>query len=465
MVRSIAVENFRAFQKQGLELKPITVLIGPNNSGKSSLVSALALLAQTVRSPDTDSPISLRGEFEDLGTYRDMVFRNDRRKRVSFVVAVDVPGEPVAPGRPSRAGRPPRASENDVVEFAFRLQYRDRRREIVIERLDVRSSIHGALLQCRYSPSAEDLLVSFLRGSESPESVARGALFMRNFLPMGAGLLFRAGPSGIADREAGPARETAEAVERATWALWSALESVEFVGPFREPPARTYLFAGGRPASVGPTGGKAVEMLASDASRRGRALVPMADRLSRWMSDAGMASSLSLEALTDRHFELKLTHPVTGERENVADVGYGCSQVLPVLIAGYSLLARPRHVPPVLVVQQPELHLHPRAQAELAAFFAELCREGVYTVIETHSEHLVVRLQSYVADPEVPLSADDVAVYYVHPENAATKVAKRMRLDETGTFIDEWPEGFFPEGLDEAKRLARMRLKRAREGA
>ena len=113
------------------------------------------------------------------------------------------------------------------------------------------------------------------------------------------------------------------------------------------------------------------------------------------------------------------------------------------------------------MIEQPEIHLHPRAQAELGRFFATLYQRSVQSIIETHSEHLILRLQQYVANGEI--SAADIVFYYVYAKGGR-KVVKRLSVDSLGRFVEEWPDGFFPERLEEAKNLARARFEHGAVG-
>lgn len=136
------------------------------------------------------------------------------------------------------------------------------------------------------------------------------------------------------------------------------------------------------------------------------------------------------------------------------DVGVGMSQLVPVIVAAV-------HDDFGLVkIEQPELHLHPAAQVELGDLFIESARkhEGMERVflIETHSEHLILRLLRRIretAESELPpdivgLKADDLSVIYVEPVRDKIRI-KRMRIDEAGEFRDRWPNGFFGERAEE----------------
>ncbi len=140
-----------------------------------------------------------------------------------------------------------------------------------------------------------------------------------------------------------------------------------------------------------------------------------------------------------------------GRKHLFEDVGSGIGYLLPVLCAifrpfgdiGLSVFS----------VQQPELHIHPALQAAMGDVFIEACAESRQVMIETHSEHLLLRilkrirqthLQAAIA-PELKINADDVCVLYFDPSPDGTTSVKRLRITEDGEFMDRWPRGFFAE--------------------
>ena len=123
------------------------------------------------------------------------------------------------------------------------------------------------------------------------------------------------------------------------------------------------------------------------------------------------------------------------------DVGYGISQIVPII--AQSELSKGQ----IITLEQPELHIHPRLQADMGDVFYKSFKErGNQFIIETHSEHLALRMQKLIRTGK--LKPEEVAILYVSRSEDGSNV-ERLRLDENGQFIDPWPGGFFPERLQE----------------
>lgn len=207
------------------------------------------------------------------------------------------------------------------------------------------------------------------------------------------------------------------------------------MGPFRRPPERWYIFTGTSPEDVGYKG-----QLLPDFLFRQPDLVL---RANHWLERLEVGYQLKIQPVgkgSSDLFEMRLRDTRRGKEVDVAlsDVGFGISQLLPFLVQ--SLAANDQ----IISIEQPEVHIHPRLQADLGDLIAATIGDPYnhQFIIETHSEHLMLRLQRLVRDGR--LSKDDVSVIYVsRGENGSE--AQRLHLDEEGDFIDEWPGGFFPE--------------------
>lgn len=144
----------------------------------------------------------------------------------------------------------------------------------------------------------------------------------------------------------------------------------------------------------------------------------------------------------DRIRELVLVDQRTNTVVTHRDVGIGISQVLPVLVMAYGSRDK------LLAMEQPEIHLHPALQAELGDVFIEAAlgeRRNTF-ILETHSEHLILRLMRRIREGKI--SPDDIGVVFVEPLARGSRFIE-LRIDEEGDFIDEWPGGFFEESFHE----------------
>ncbi|MCX6153186.1 MAG: DUF3696 domain-containing protein [Candidatus Kapabacteria bacterium] len=125
------------------------------------------------------------------------------------------------------------------------------------------------------------------------------------------------------------------------------------------------------------------------------------------------------------------------------DVGVGFSQILPIIVASIY-----KDNSSILAIEQPELHIHPKLQTELGDLLIENKDNKIF-LIETHSEHLMLRLLRRVEEHE--LDNEEISVYYFESTQNGTKVTK-LPIDETGEFTEQWPQGFFEERAEELFR-------------
>ena len=158
----------------------------------------------------------------------------------------------------------------------------------------------------------------------------------------------------------------------------------------------------------------------------------------------------NLLAFGDIH-SLQVIEKSTGTPLTLCDVGFGLSQILPILVQ--SVMPDTKMV----LIEQPEIHLHPKMQTELGDFFIEQCKAGKRQfIIETHSEHLLLRIMrrirettaGTIKDSSLALTPEDVAILYVKPSDEGSQIL-HLRIDDEGDFIDEWPGGFFEESFEE----------------
>ena len=196
-----------------------------------------------------------------------------------------------------------------------------------------------------------------------------------------------------------------------------------------------------------------------DAEKRGLPVPSVAELFTstaQWLSRMGLADDLQVRQLgKSARYELLVLND--GESANLSDVGMGVSQVLPVVVA--ALFAQRGSI---VLVEEPESHLHPLAQTELAEVLAAVSRDrSVQFIVETHSEHLLRRMQTLVARETV--KTDALRMYFVERVGKAAKL-QTLEVDPFGT-IKPWPEHFFGNSAGEAREQAKARAERMRRAA
>jgi predicted ATPase len=146
-----------------------------------------------------------------------------------------------------------------------------------------------------------------------------------------------------------------------------------------------------------------------------------------------------------------------GTEALLTDVGFGVSQVLPVVTL---LQYVPKHS--TVILEQPEIHLHPLAQANLADVLINAAiHRKVQVLVESHSEHLLLRLQRRIAEGAV--ESDGIKLYFCHTQRGVSKL-EQLRLDLLGQ-IENWPEHFMGDAFGETYAAEKARLKRMQAAA
>jgi len=215
------------------------------------------------------------------------------------------------------------------------------------------------------------------------------------------------------------------------------VERLYYIGPLREYPQRYYIASGEYPRDVGLRGEHTAEVIYFNFRRKPN----HKEKLMRWMKLMDLAYDVKLSKVIEGIYALTITNPKLNIDVNLADVGFGTSQLLPIIVEGIYA-----DVGSVLLMEQPEIHLHPRLQALLADFLIDVIKQGKQVIVETHSEHIIMRLQRRIA--EGTISHNDVAIYSFELSENGTKISP-VKINENG-IIDQWPKGFFEEDFEEA---------------
>jgi hypothetical protein len=218
-----------------------------------------------------------------------------------------------------------------------------------------------------------------------------------------------------------------------------------YLGPLRENPQRLYEISGDMPSGVGVRGQFSPELLLLNQKRK------LFDQIDSRLREFGLPGRICPHTVTETAFELLLE--TDSAKTNFADVGFGFSQLLPLVVQGP--LADEHSL---LIAEQPEIHLNPRLQAKLASLFWAIAKRTVGILIETHSEHLLLAIRRLVAEGN--LKSDEVAIYFVERGDQGSSI-REVPLQENGHIEpSDWPKDFFEDALRESLGLASAQARR-----
>lgn len=176
--------------------------------------------------------------------------------------------------------------------------------------------------------------------------------------------------------------------------------------------------------------------------------------VARWLKELGLIHDFRVVPVAEGSnlFEVRVHKSPQAAEVLIPDVGFGVSQILPVLVPCF-------YVPEgsTVVLEQPEIRLHPSVQSGLADVFIDAWRKrGVQILVESHSEHLLRRLQRRIA--EEALCHDELGLYFCSVKHAVSKL-DQLEVDLYGN-IENWPQDFLGDQIDEIASMSEAALKR-----
>ena len=445
MLTNIRLRNMKALKDTGdLNIKPLTLLIGPNSAGKSTVLQALLMIKQTVDSRDLGNPLAINGPWVEMGSFRDMIRGRDTDGNLDIDLSFSTAYYPESVWELFNPARFPFKSEMDTQALGRILKTHVEFNETSDSRISPKTFSFSYNLN-----NAVDYEIPVLFGSVFLQEDDKHYTCKINVPAEGD-------RTGFTDYEW--SRPDAKFYDVLTWNLlemeeewpvvWTqslnydferAFSSFHYLGPLRARPQRVYNVSGETPQDVGHAGERFADVL---ISARSGALEAKVDE---WMAKFDIAAKVTLEQMGPGFFYVQLTNPFTKVPVNLADAGFGGSQVIPIIVEGFFA-----QEDALILLEQPEIHLHPRAQGVLGDLLVDIAKEERRLIVETHSEHMLGRIQTNIAEGSI--AKDDVAVYYFQPSETGTRV-RELVMDDNGQFESEGlPDDFFTQGYNESMR-------------
>ena len=251
-----------------------------------------------------------------------------------------------------------------------------------------------------------------------------------------------------------PLVQTMQIISRFEEDFENLFSRVHYLGPRREDPQHRYSWRSSHPKDVGQRG---QNMIASILSGRVR-LLSIEEQILKWLQQLELIDSYKLHPTSGgQEYDFLVKQYKHGPEVRFTDVGFGVSQVLPLIAQCY-------YAPEgsILILENPEAHLHPKVQSELADVFIDVVKNrNIQIILESHSEHLLLRLMRRIAEEEI--SADQTAFHFCKIEDGNSK-AEQLKVDEYGN-ISNWPQNFFGDDMGDIveKTKAEMQRRKAKK--
>ena len=449
MLKELTLKNFKLWKSvDAMRLAPITGLFGTNSSGKSSILQALLLLKQTLESSDRSLPLHLGGErdYVELGSFRDVIWAHKEDAPLRFALRWELAEELKIkdPEDPTV-----RLLQGNEMTFATEIDSPDGEK-LRVRRLDYQVGGKDFALT-RKDKSNEYQL--------SPTQQEEGFRFIRTpgrVWDLPAPFKFHGFPD-----QAITYYQNSAFLSDLQHELEEQFSRLYYLGPLREYPKRRYIWSGGEPVDVGRRGEWAIDAILAARERKSyisrgpRKRYWTLDRmLAYWLKRMDLIHDFSVDRITEGGsiFEVRVQRMPDSASVLLTDVGFGVSQILPVLVLCYYAEAGS-----TLLFEQPEIHLHPSVQSSLADLFIDVTKhQNIQIIVESHSEHLLNRLQRRMAEEEV--RQDDLALYFCETEKDEAKLVP-LETDSVGN-IRNWPKNFFGDRFGETAARQEAALQR-----
>lgn len=388
-VKSISFENYKAFfERQTMQLKPITILIGKNSSGKSSIAKLFTLFENSLMG-DIDEPLLLKNNGVELGDQFDNLFFENN------------------PGG---------------IPLSFKIVFEN---NVKVE-IDLLKKVEGYgldILQWKYKDDAQEFELEL--NDDGYSDAITGKVYdceFKGFIPI-------------------------QFIEKSTTKNLSETFKIEkidvdYIGPFRVLPERYFYLTGQTQfRDTGVTGENAYAMLGISKLKKDDELY---GNVGKWYKEHFGGWELKVDD-RDKKPLIQILLSKNDTDVNIVDVGQGMNQALPLVVRA-NVTDRPDSM---IILEQPELHLHPAAHGDLAELFAKSAKKNNQTfIIETHSENMLLRLRKLIVDNDFGFTKDDIVIYWLEDAQFKGQELMEITIDDDGVLSD-WRDGVFDEGLKE----------------
>ena len=452
MISEIEINNFKSWKDTGkIRLAPITGLFGSNSSGKTSLLQLLLMLKQTVESTDRSQVLNLGDDRSliELGTFKDVIYEHKGDSILNWSIAWNL-AKTLYVQDPEQRGK--NLFEGNTLKFQAEIE-EDAPGRMIVNSLSYMFSNHNFSMKRKAKTKSQYTL------SLDSYSQSKDFRFIRTpgrVWELPAPIKFYGFPDQVKAYY-----QNAEFLSDFALEFEELFSRVYYLGPLREYPKRQYTWAGAQPSDMGRKGEKVVDALLASRERsnkisRGRGIkrFTVEEYVAYWLRELKLIHDFKVEPITSGSnlYQVWVRKTARSAKVLITDVGFGVSQILPVLTLCY-------YVPEgsTILMEQPEIHLHPSVQAGLADVFIDAIKtHNVQIILESHSEYLLRRLQRRIAEESITNSS--AALYFCDISEGTSKLLP-LNIDLFGR-ITNWPRDFFGDNVEELAATTKAIMQR-----
>lgn len=445
----ITINNFKSIHElRNFAFLPLNVLAGVNSGGKSSLTQILLLLKQTLES-DTSDGLSLDGRYIKIPSLTDFVYNKSKAGNIEIALTLD--REEIINSQEIEQTFPWMGELNSVsIKFTFHA--------------NGAVKCHSLILKISAADSNENITLNIIAGGKEKGKYNLNSSNIYFFgVPDASSTSFKAViptfqglfPTFIETGNADTPILNLTIMKMVKVAINHWFSNLQYIGPTRVSPMPIVSYAATHFKDVGIDGQHTRFVLhqrQNEVLENGKTLL---SEVKRWICDEmKLAQDLSVVRDGTNSYRIRLigNHE---EKVELYQVGFGVSQILPIIVQG---LLMPRGS--MLIVDAPEVHMHPSVQGILLDFFAEMSRNGRSVLIETHSDHMVIRTRRRLA--EHAISAENVNLCYVTNGSNGSEF-RTIAVDASGNIRSSLPAGFLDTMDEDFRSIVQAKLKSKHE--
>lgn len=505
MLKSISLENYKCFKKlDNLEIAPLTVLCGVNSSGKSSILKSLLMLKQSYENSLSTNELTFNGKYVDNGFFEDVVYN---RKGNIFTIRNSF--EIIKPPKTNTRG----ITESDATSYnellkIFKKYARESYSKIECFRFDISIDVYGLINQTDISKKIKNVILNYditiiplkkdsvnykqitdkkikiiLKRTPNKDNNYFGRKYdvTINNIPYEIGSETKIFDGTIDDcscyfegvklvklYKTNSKIPNLNMIFPNIYSIFRIVsyqyKNIKHISPLRNSPSRRYIFD----ENVNSTGigGEFTAQALYYYNEKPVVFInpPQNDRLelnnftTKDLMGATRiwANYLGIGEINVKPHEEMLKINISND--NIADVGFGISQGLPVLVSGLLLN---KHE--TLLLEQPEIHLHPNMQMKMADFLLTQACNHKNIIVETHSDHIINRITRRVMEDKTGILQKLIKIYYVQGYNSECPIYKDIKFDSVDGLVNA-PDDFFTQFGSELMHITKAGMMNSKEG-